>query len=84
MMSGSPRFCLLSLNFRLLESYIFQAVTLTHVGRLRGIGSREGDSNRDTRDSQRRSGSDVTREILRGDKGWADRRARIKVMYQDY
>lgn len=65
MMSGSPRFCSLSLNFRLLERYIFQAVTLTHVGWFRGIGSGEGGCDRDARDGQRRSRHDVAREILR-------------------
>ena len=65
MMSGSPRFCLLSFNFRLFESYIFQAVTLTHVGRFSAIGLGEGGNDRDTIDNQRRSRSDVTREVLR-------------------
>lgn len=63
MMSGSSRFCLLSLNSRLLESYIFQAVTLTHAGQSRGTGSGEGGCDRDTRE-QRRGRHDVTREIL--------------------
>ena len=84
MMSGSPRFCLLSLNFSFFESYIFQAVTLTHVGRFCGIGSGEGGNDRDTRGSQRRSRSDIQRNIKKEITGWADRGARVKFLSQGH
>ena len=77
MMSGSPRFCLLSLNFSLFESYIFQAVTLTHVGQFCGIGSGEGGS-------QRRSRSDVQRNVKKEITGCADRGARVKFPSQGH